>query len=143
MRCRGELTETGARLPGQLESEGRAAPVCILFNNNSSFTLPWSTAWTLRPESRCNFQLLWDLDYASGQREPSGGGNRTAGAKGTARAETEPTRGRTKEQTGVGARYSGHKCAAYPRHGRTPWPATLTGGFEPRELAPWVASRPP
>ena len=34
MRCRGELTETGARLPGQLESEGRAAPVCILLNNN-------------------------------------------------------------------------------------------------------------
>ena len=119
------------------------APVCILSNNNLSFTLPWSTVWTLRPESRRNFQLLWCLDYASGQRESSGGGNRTAGAKGTARAETEPTRGRTKEQTGVGARYSGHKRAAYPRHGRTPWPATLTGGFEPRELASWAASRPP
>ena len=48
--------------------------------------------WTLRPESRRNFQLLWCLDYASGQRESSGGGNRTAGAKGTARVETEPTR---------------------------------------------------
>jgi len=114
------------------ERRGRAAPVCILSNNNLSFTLPWSTAWTLRPESRRNFQLLWDLDYASGQREPSGGGNRTVRAIGTAYTETEPTRGRTKEQTGVGARYSGHKRATYPWHGGTPWPATLTGGFEPQ-----------
>ena len=74
------------------------APVCILFNNNLSFTLLWSTVWTLRAESRHNFQLLWCLDYASGQRETSGGGNQTVGAKGTARVETEPTHGRTKEQ---------------------------------------------
>ena len=57
MRCRGELTESGAGPPGQLEDEGACGPRLYSFNNNHSFSLPWSTVWTLSAESRCTFQL--------------------------------------------------------------------------------------
>ena len=70
------------------------APVCILFNNNCSFTLPWSTVWTLRPESRCTFQLSIRSSQFPGNFEGAG----ARGALGGLPSHLRP-RGRSKKDS--------------------------------------------